>query len=160
MGYSKKEKMLYTLIICFAMEFIMAYYNYFFHTSAFLDEAFWLACIEFVPAFLVGVICEWFIISKMAKFVAKKMDKRNIAQCHVIRVNEFIIAIGMMCVISVFGMLYHSDELSSFLLKDFIVDFMKNAIVGIPVFMLFISPIARKLTNTIVKPVKKEDILT
>lgn len=157
MEYTTKEKMIYTLIICFAMEFLMAYYNYFFHTSAFLDEAFLLACIEFIPAFVVGVICEWFIISRIAKKITKCLRKKQVDETTIIHVNEFVIATGMMCVISIFGMLYHSNELSSFFIFDFIVDFIKNGVVGIPLFMLVVSPFAQKLIRKMAKNSIKEE---
>ncbi len=141
------------------MEFIMAYYNYFFHTSAFLDEAFWLACVEFIPAFITGVICEWFIVSRIAKRVAKCLCKKKVLERNIIHVNEFIIALGMMCVISLFGMLYHSDEISPFFIRDFLVDFVKNGIVGIPLFLLVVSPLARAITYRITCHKDRKDLL-
>lgn len=159
MNYNTKEKLIYTLLICFIMEFLMAYYNYLFHTDAFLDEAFLLACIEFVPAFIVGVICEWFLISNPAKKIAKYLHKRHFHDKDIIRINELMIAIGMMVVISIFGAMYHSKDIGGYMLLTLINDFFKNAIFGIPVFMLVISPFARKLTYKITNRKNKGDVL-
>lgn len=158
-NYNTKEKLIYTLIICFVMEFLMAYYNYLFHTDAFLDEAFLLACLEFVPAFIVGVICEWFLISNPAKKTAKYLHKKHFQDKDIIRINELMIAIGMMVVISIFGAIYHSNDIEGYVIFTLINDFFKNAIFGIPVFMLLISPLARKLTYKITNRKNKGDVL-
>lgn len=148
MDYSKKEKMIYTLILCLVMEFFMAFYNNFFHTDAFLDEAFLLACVEFVPAFLCGFFCEWFLISKPAKKLAYFLHQNHFQDHNIIHINEFLIAIGMMIVISLFGACYHADhETISGFFQLVVVDFFKNAVVGIPLFMLLVSPLARKIVQ-------------
>lgn len=149
---NKKEKLIYTFIICFVMEFVMAYYNYFFHTDAFLDEAFLLACLEFIPAFIVGVICEWFIISRYAKALAKQLHRFHRPHRDIFLVNEFLIAIGMMLVISLFGAIYHSYDFHILAMLSLIInDFFKNAVFGIPLFMFAVSPLARWLTYKITK---------
>ncbi|NBK98328.1 MAG: hypothetical protein EOM50_09945, partial [Erysipelotrichia bacterium] len=147
MDYNKKEKLIYTLIVCFVMEFLMAYYNYFFHTDAFLDEAFILACIEFVPAFIIGVLCEYFLISNPAKKIAKYLHKKHFNHKNIIHINEMMIVIGMMLVISIFGAIYHQEGIKHTLLYTIINDFFKNAIFGIPLFMLVVSPAARLFIN-------------
>lgn len=146
MDLTKKEKIYYTIFICFAMEFIMAFYNRFFHTDAFLDEAFVLACLEFIPAFIVGVICEWFIVSKLAKRAAYYLHHKHLKNRNIIRINEFFIAVGMMLVIAIYGALLHSSSNTNiFILIG--IDFIKNAIFGIPLFMTLISPLSRKLIH-------------
>lgn len=156
---SAQEKLIYTLLICFIMEFVMAYYNYFFHTDAFLDEAFLLACMEFIPAFIVGVIAEWFIVSKYAKKVSKYLHAKHFEKHNIIRINEFFIALGMVVVISVFGYLYHRNDTDTFFLVVLWYDFLKNAIFGIPLFMLVISPFARNRAAKITNRKYEKDIL-
>lgn len=142
MYFTKKEKFYYTLMICFSMEFILAYYNYLFHTEAFLDEAFLLACAEFIPAFIVGVICEWFLVSRVAKKISNYLHCKHFNDHNIIHINELMISIGMVTIISVYGTILHYDGSDTILL--FIDNFFKNAIVGIPLFMFFISPLCRK----------------
>lgn len=125
------------------MEFILAYYNYFFHTEAFLDEAFLLACAEFIPAFIVSVICEWFLVSRVAKKIASYLHKKHFSAHNIIHINELMISIGMMVVISAYGTYLHFDNENIFLL--FGENFIKNAIFGIPLFMIVISPICREI---------------
>lgn len=157
MKFTWKEKLQYTFIICFLMEFLMAYYNYFFHTDAFLHEAFVLACIEFVPAFLIGFLCELLFVSHIAKKVALFLHREHFSHRNVIRVNEFLIALGMMVVFSVYGALLHNGgEHINFVLL-IIKDFIKNAIVGIPLFMFLVSPLARRMIRH--EHAKEEDIL-
>lgn len=144
MYYTGKEKRIYTFTVCFAMEFLMAFYNAFFHTDAFLDEAFILACLEFIPAFIVGVCCEWLIIAKVAKKVALYLHAKHFKNRDIIHINELMISIGMMIVISLFGLIYHYKGYDDPLLLLFCMDFFKNAIIGIPLFMFAISPLTRK----------------
>lgn len=146
MNLTKQEKIYYTILICFSMEFIMVFYNRFFHTDAFLDEAFMLACLEFIPAFIVGVICEWFIISKLAKRIAYYLHNKHLKNRNIIRINEFFIAVGMMLVIAVYGALLHSNSDTNLIILIGI-DFIKNAIFGIPLFMLLVSPLSRKIIH-------------
>lgn len=144
MKFTKKEKILYTLIICLLMEFLMAYYNYFFHTDAFLHEAFLLACAEFVPAFVIGFTCEWLFVSRIAKKIAVFLHREHFQDKNIVHVNEFLLSIGMVLVISVYGALLHNTT-KGCLLVLIMKDFIKNAVVGIPLFVFGIGPFARWL---------------
>lgn len=145
------DKLLYTFFICMIMEFFMAYYNYFFHTDAFLHEAFLLAVLEFLPAFIIGFICEWFIISKVAKKIYYYLIKEHFEKKNIAIINEVLIAIGMISVFTIYGAILHNGE-SSFKFSVFFVDYLKNAIFGIPFFLLVVHPIALRL----VKKCRKE----
>lgn len=126
----------------------MAYYNYFFHTDAFLDEAFVLACMEFIPAFIVGFACEWFFVSKAAKKTAHYFHKKHFKDINIIHINEFFIVIGMMFIISIFGAIYHFEKASILSFLTLITrDFIKNAVIGIPLFMFIVSPLTRKIVH-------------
>lgn len=150
MNYAKKEKLIYTLLICIVMEFSMAYYNYLFHTDAFLDEAFILACMEFIPAFIVGFTCEWLFISHTAKKIAHYLHHKHLKDINIIHINEFFIVSQMMIIISIFGAIYHFNHETIFTFIALIInDFIKNAVVGIPLFMFVVSPFTRKIVHKI-----------
>lgn len=140
------DKIFYTFFICMIMEFCMAYYNYFFHTKAFLHEAFLLATIEFLPAFIIGFICEWFIVSKVAKRIYYFLSKEHFKKRNIAIINEVLIAIGMISVFTIYGAILHNGE-STFTLSSFLIDYFKNAIFGIPFFLFVVHPIALRLAK-------------
>lgn len=146
MNYTLQEKLLYTFLICAIMEFSMAYYNYFFHTDAFLHEAFLLAALEFLPAFLIGFICEWYLVSRIAKRIAKALHRERFKDKSIILINEAFIALGMVIIISIYGAILHNDGTHEFWMT-LMVNFLKNILFGIPFFLIVVGPSARKLVG-------------
>lgn len=143
MNFNKKEKLYYTLLTVSIMEFIMAFYNLYFHHDYFLDDAFILAMIEFIPAFFVGLISEWFFVSKTAKKIAQYLHQHHLSDYNIVLINEIFIAIGMVIIISLFGIVYHGGG-------NFIRNFINNAVVGIPLFTIVVSPMSMEIVEVLI----------
>ena len=67
MSTNKRESLIFTFIMCFAMVFWMSIYNVALHQGALTMGAVTQAWLGFPVAYVFAMCCDWFLVSKLAK---------------------------------------------------------------------------------------------
>lgn len=148
MPTTKKESLVFTIIMCAFMVFVMSVYNVSVHSGGFSKDVITEALVGFPLAFIVGMICDWFIVSKPAKALAFKFIKKEDKQIKIaIFISTFMVC-GMVLCMSMFRAL-HNIELISDLPSAYIRALGMNFIVALPLQLLIAGPIIRFVFNKI-----------
>lgn len=140
MPQNRRESFVYTVLMCAFMVFFMSVYN-----IAMMEGLSWMtiksAWMGFPLAYVVGILCDWFLVSSLAKKIANKIvgEKKK----------RLIIAIpccmvcGMVVLMSLFGALQHVGFHSG-ILSAWLHNIPLNAIAALPLQLIFAGPIVRR----------------
>ena len=74
MPQNKRESLIYTVMMCFVMVLWMSFYNVALQQGRFTLEALAAGWLGFPFAYVVGMCCDWFVASKIAKGVAFRLS--------------------------------------------------------------------------------------
>lgn len=146
----EKYKLVYTLLVVFMNETALALYNAILKTDAFLHDAINSALVEIIPAFIVGVIIEYLIVSRVMEFIADELKHRGLVDKNHKYIDEILLSLGMVLVVTSYGLLVHGG-IEKIGLKLFVDNLLINIVFAIPFFILFIHPVTIKLMNKIFK---------
>ncbi len=142
MPTTKKESLVFTIIMCAFMVFVMSVYNVSVHSGGFSKDVIMDALVGFPLAFIVGMICDWFIVSKPAKAIAFKFIKEGDKQIKIaILISTFMVC-GMVLCMSMFGAI-HNVGLTKDLPSAYITGIGMNFIVALPLQLLIAGPFVR-----------------
>ena len=70
MPQNKRESLIYTVMMCFVMVLWMSFYNVVLQQGRFTLETLAAGWLGFPFAYVVGMCCDWFVASRIAKGVA------------------------------------------------------------------------------------------
>lgn len=147
MGKNKKEQMVFTTLTCACMVLGMSIYNVIllkgFTLSVFIDVA-----LGFVPAFIVGLLLDIFIVGKISKSVVTKIVKQGDPLIKKILFMSCFMVTGMVLLMSLYGAIMNvgfSTELPTAYVKG--VGF--NFIAALPLQFLIVGPIVRLIFTKI-----------
>lgn len=70
MPQNKRESLIYTVMMCFVMVLWMSFYNVALQQGRFTLETLAAGWLGFPFAYVVGMCCDWFVASRIAKGVA------------------------------------------------------------------------------------------
>ena len=141
MPTNKKESLVFTIFMCAFMVFWMSVYNVSLHLG-FSSEVFKQAWLGFPIAYLFAILCDWVIVSKVAKTLAFKVVKAESAPLvKIITISSFMV-IGMVILMSFYGAL-EQVGLSSATLMVWLRNIPKNFIVALPLQLLIAGPFIR-----------------
>lgn len=98
--------------------------------------------IGYVPAFLVALILDVFVVGKVAKGIAHKLVKENDPMIKKIMFISFFMVTGMVLFMSFYGAVLHVG-FSSELPMAYLSAIGKNFIVALPLQILLIGPLTR-----------------
>ncbi|MDB0441173.1 DUF2798 domain-containing protein [Clostridioides difficile] len=141
MPQNKKESLIFTVLMCAFMVFFMSIYNITLHEGL-SSETVKNAWMSFPLAYIVGMVFDWFIVSKIAKKIAfciVNPESRQIAKAIVI---SSCMVCGMVICMSLFGAI-ESVGFSSTILFVWIVNIFNNFIVALPLQLLIAGPLVR-----------------
>ena len=151
MGQTKGQKFLFTLMMCFVMVLFMTIYNMIlnegFHSSLFTNllKEFWLG-------FIVALICDVFIVAKIAKPIAFKIVKpdENTKPIKLILTISSCMVVGMVLLMSIYGSVL-AVGFNMQALKIYPIVVVKNFIMALPLNMLIVSPIVRLMFTKVLR---------
>ena len=104
MPQNKRESLIYTVMMCFFMVFWMGTYNVILQYGTFNLEVLIASWIGFPIAYVFAMICDWFIVSKLAKGVAFKfLVKPQDSMIKKIICISCCMAIPMVIIMSLYG---------------------------------------------------------
>lgn len=151
MGQTKQQKFIFTLMMCFGMVLFMTIYNMIlnegFHSSLFINllKEFWLG-------FIVALICDVFIVAKIAKPIAFKIVKpnENTNPIKLILTISSCMVVGMVLLMSIYGSVL-AVGFNTMALKIYPMVVLRNFIMALPLNMIVVSPIVRFLFSKVLK---------
>lgn len=141
MGKNKKEQLVFTTLTCACMVLGMSIYNVLllngFSSSVFADVA-----VGFIPAFVVGLILDIFVVGKVSKFAVMKVVKEGDPLIKKILFMSFFMVSGMVLLMSLFGAVMNVG-ISSSLPSAYVKGMGFNFIAALPLQLLIVGPIVR-----------------
>ena len=151
MPQNKRESFIYTVMMCFVMALWMSIYNVSVQYGTLNLEVLVTAWIGFPVAYLVGMCCDWFVASKIAKGVAfryllKPQDSP--------RKKIFCISGGMVLVMVILMSFYGACEGAfhtgnwSRIPINWLSNIPRNFIMALPFQFLIAGPMVRRLFRT------------
>ncbi|OMD85202.1 MULTISPECIES: DUF2798 domain-containing protein [Paenibacillus] len=141
MGRNKKEAFLFTFIMCFLMVLGMSIYN-----VALMEG--WSGTIVkdvivgYLPAFIVALILDVFVVGKVAKGIAHKLVKENDPMIKKIMFISFFMVTGMVLFMSFYGAVLHVG-FSAELPRAYLSAIGKNFIFALPLQIILVGPLTR-----------------
>lgn len=142
MPKNKREILIYTVIMCAFMVYFMSVYNVTLHQGL-SAGVFSIAWMGFPPAYVVAILLDWFIVSKISKKLAFKIvdpvKSRDTAKA--IAVSVFMVC-GMVILMSVYGAI-ESVGLSTNTIMVWLTNIPKNFIAAMPLQLLIAGPLVR-----------------
>jgi len=150
MPTNKREELLFTILMCAIMVFVMTVYNemrIFGVTRNLIAES-WLG---FPLAFIVGMCLDWFIVSHFASFMRKKFTKEDSPAIKQILTISLSMVFGMVFFMSLFGAIL-TVGISPLLFKLWFINIPYNLVVALPLQLLIAGPLVRYIFGKIVNP--------
>ena len=159
MPTTKRESLIFTLIMCFFMVLTMSIYNIWLQTWEWGWSTLWKALLGLPIGYVVAFILDWFLVAKIAKGVAfKYILKPEDHQLKVIFVVSLCMVVPMVILMSGYGSIQTSIQTWNW--SQFFDFWMKsipmNFILALPYQILISGPIVRTLFQRIVKQERKE----
>lgn len=152
MPQNKRESLIYTVMMCFFMVFWMGTYNVILQYGTFNLEVLIASWIGFPIAYVFAMICDWFIVSKLAKGVAFKfLVKPQDSMIKKIICISCCMAIPMVIIMSLYGAVegaFHTGNWST-IFMGWIINIPRNFIMAIPLQLLIAGPIVRKVFRSL-----------
>lgn len=141
MGSNKKENLVFTTIMCALMVFGMSVYNVFLlegiSTGWFKD-----VLIGYVPAFVVGLILDVFIVGRLAKGIAHKFIKENDPIVKKVLMISCCMVTGMVFLMSFYGAVTHVG-FSAALPEAYLSNLWRNFVCALPLQIILVGPLTR-----------------
>ncbi|WP_024954036.1 DUF2798 domain-containing protein [Sulfurospirillum arcachonense] len=151
MGNNKKENFIFGLIACSLMVLGMVTYNAILSNgiqSHLVQEV----ALMYVPVFCLALFYEWFIVSKIARRLVSKIVSQDDPLVKKILFMSFFMVTGM-CFLMTLSVVLISKPYTDNFMDIFLITFVKNFIVALPLQLLVAGPIARLVFFKIYPPV-------
>ncbi len=139
MPQNRRESLIYTVLMCTFMVFVMSVYNVALN-QGFAFHAVREAWLGFPIAFAVAIVLDWFVVSGPAKKIAFSILKPEDAnRKKAIIVSSFMVT-GMVILMSLFGAIAHGG-ISKMTLMLWLINIPKNFIMAYPLQLLIARPL-------------------
>ena len=143
MPTNKKESLIFTIFMCAFMVFWMSVYNVSLHVG-FTMTSIKQAWLGFPLAYLFAILCDWFIVSKIAKFFAFKIVSYQSKDIFKILTISFFMVCGMVLLMSLYGAL-EQNGLGHNLLQVYLMNVVRNFVVALPLQFVIAGPFIRRV---------------
>ncbi len=143
MPKTKKESFIFTLMMCAFMVLFMSIYNVGLHMG-FSREMLREVVVGFPIAYVVALVCDWFIVSKTAKKIAFSIVKPHSAPLKKIMAISSCMVCGMVILMSLYGAV-EAVGFSKQLFAVWIKNIPVNFVMALPLQLLVAGPIIRFL---------------
>ncbi len=141
MGQNKKERFVFTLMMCACMVLGMTVYNMIL-VKGFSSEIFSELLYDYWPGFFVALFLDVFVVGKIAKYIAGKLVNENDPMIKKILLISFFMVCGMVLCMSFYGVIINIG-FSPMLPYAYLNGVWKNFIVALPLNLLVVSPLVR-----------------
>lgn len=151
MPQNKRESLIYTIMMCFTMVLWMCIYNVTLHMGGFSLTALTAAWTGFPIAYIVAMLLDWFLVSKLAKgFAFRFLVKPDSTPLKKVIAVSCCMVVPMVILMSMYGAVegcVKSGEWGS-LAIIWLTNIPKNFIMALPFQLLIAGPVVRKLFRT------------
>lgn len=148
MPQNKRESLIYTVLMCFMMVLWMSIYNITLHQGNLSMEGISAAWLGLPIAYIVAILCDWFLVSG----VAKKFAFRYIVKPESSALKKGIavsccMVVPMVILMSFYGALEGSIKSATYssLLIIWLTNIPKNLIMALPFQLIIAGPVIRKV---------------
>ena len=148
MPKNKKESFIYTMMMCAFMVFFMSVYNVS-RVRGFSLESIKESCFGFPIAYLVGICCDWFLVSRPAKAFAFRLVGMQAAGWKKIIAISGSMVCGMVVLMSFYGAV-EAVGLSNMTIPVWLTNIPYNLIVALPLQLLVAGPVIRYLFRIVI----------
>ena len=146
MPTNKKEGIIFTTMMCFLMVLGMSIYNLWLHNALHVSNLF----IGLISGFIVAFILDVFIVGVVAKKIAFKLPINKQNKMQMILTISCLMVLGMVTCMSLFGIVIEQGIPEQFL-STYFTAWKMNAIMALPLQLLFVGPVSRAVLATIQK---------
>ncbi|UQZ33357.1 DUF2798 domain-containing protein [Paenibacillus sp. PK3_47] len=143
MGKNKKEALIFTSIMCFLMVVGMSFYNVIITTGA-NSRLFINVAAGLIPALVVALVLDIFVVGKIAKGIAFKLVKPADPMIKKVLFISFFMVCGMVLCMSLYGTLAHYGFGGNFLGRYLKIAGL-NFICALPLQLIVVGPLTRFL---------------
>jgi hypothetical protein len=151
MPQNKRESLIYTFIMCFTMVFWMSMYNVTLHTGSFSLDVVREAWIGFPIAYIFAMLCDWFLVSGLAKgFAFKFLVKPDSSPLKKVIAVSCCMVVPMVIIMSMYGAVEICTKTGAWntLLIIWLTNIPKNFIMALPFQLIIAGPLVRKVFRT------------
>jgi len=141
MPINKRESLIFTMIMCAFMVFIMSIYNIA-RTHGFNLEIIAKAWLGFPLAFTVAMFSDWFIVGPSAKKMAFKIVSHVAPKWQIVVAISSAMVTGMVIIMSLFGAIL-GVGFTGALWRAWLYNIPINFIVAFPLQLLIVGPLVR-----------------
>lgn len=141
MPVNKKESLIFTIMMCAFMVFFMSIYNIS-RIKGLSFETVKEAWIGFPLAYVVGIICDWFIVSGPAKKLAFKIVGYEAATIKKVMAVSGCMVCGMVLLMSLYGAVV-AVGFSEKTLLVWLINIPFNLIMALPLQIVVAGPFVR-----------------
>lgn len=143
MGKNRKERFIFTLLMCALMVLGMSIYNVLLVEGA--SVTFFKAlAVGYVPAFAVALILDICIAGKLAKGIAGSLLNAQTPMIKRMLVISVLMVSTMVLLMSFYGAVIH-EGFSAALPKAYLTGVLLNFICALPLQLLLVGPLVRSL---------------
>lgn len=155
---TKKESLLFGLMMCFGMVLVMTLYNFYLN-GMFGKMSFTEGLLDFMIGFIIAFILDWFIVGPIAKKIAFKLTANTIKKIYTVLTISICMVIGMAFFMSIYGMvmsgLNNGVEYNA-IMTDYLSVYGKNLILALPLQIIIMGPVVRYLFTKYIKSNKNK----
>lgn len=141
MPKNKKESLVYTVLMCGFMVFIMSVYN-----VSRMRGLSWISVQEawmgFPIAYLIAMLCDWFLVGGLAKKIAFKVVGFEAEPWKKILAVSTTMVCGMVIIMSMYGAI-EAVGISSRTLFVWMTNIPWNFVMALPLQLLIAGPVIR-----------------
>ena len=148
MPKTKPQTLFFTAITAWMMVYIMTLYNTALAMQSFTNATFLIALKDMWLEYVVILLCALFISSPLAKRCAFKIVQPGDRPIFIILTIQVFTVIFQVMLASVIGV-WHGYGFTSNFLPDYLTCYCKNFIMALPVQLILVGPIARKVFRTV-----------
>ncbi|WP_080146101.1 DUF2798 domain-containing protein [Marinilactibacillus piezotolerans] len=153
MPATKKESIIFGMIMCFGMVLVMSLYNL--YLNGILGQmTFMETTLELVVGYVIALLLDIFVVGPNAKKIALKLTEQTEKPLHKILAISIFMVLGMAFFMSIYGLIttyIHVSPVSDSMILDFLVIFGKKHIVAAPLQIIIMGPVVRYIFKAFVQ---------
>ena len=148
MPQNKRESLIYTVMMCFVMVLWMSFYNVALQQGRFTLETLAAGWLGFPFAYVVGMCCDWFVASRIAKGVAFRflVKPQDSALKKILCISCGMVVV-MVVLMSLYGACegaFHTGNWAG-VPGNWLVNIPRNFIMELPLQLLLAGPLVRRV---------------
>ena len=148
MPQNKRESLIYTVMMCFVMVLWMSFYNVALQQGRFTLETLAAGWLGFPFAYVVGMCCDWFVASRIAKGVAFRflVKPQDSALKKILCISCGMVVV-MVVLMSLYGACegaFHTGNWAG-MPGNWLVNIPRNFIMALPLQLLLAGPLVRRV---------------